>query len=387
MGAWTIPLRLPDFQALDLVVTGLAVIFHRTRFTIRTASLDPDVTVRMRPIHDRGVYFAAALTPKQREFRLEVHTIGGPIVPQRRILLVRSLNRGAPKPRAMQTMEVEGWIVLEESEPEAQLLQVANPATEIAARRTALAEDKSPLQPHRLFFLRMDEWTDLRTLGEPPSLPPPVALGADDPIVLEALLPITLGNALESWILELQHSGSEMPLTYGLSYTPLQWIRAMSTYLKNVFEYAFQEAFNQPLVTATDTSASPITMTLHPAFAVAFEEFANGNLGELDGNVPKAPQGFPDSAYYFSFAAFAWLAKTKSTDATERAFWRALWPVFAYTADIYRHRYAPTPSGGQYADYKFTTPQAALADVANARRTTMTKTEFRRILCAACSGR
>jgi hypothetical protein len=235
----------------------------------------------------------------------------------------------------------------------------------------------------RLFFLRVDELTDLRTL-DPTDLP--TGMSPATAIVLEALRIETLSDGLCSWINELRATGDEYELTVGIDYSPKEWIESMATYLKSVLEFAFQEAFARPLVTTVSGSTK---LVVDDEFKIAFEKFANGMLGDNGGvGVPTSNMGVPDGAYFFSFAAFAWIAKTKATTADERSFWRALWPVFAYTAEIYRQRYSPAPSGGQYGDYIYTQTKAALTDVeiAALRKTTMSKAAFRSILQASCSG-
>jgi hypothetical protein len=98
------------------------------------------------------------------------------------------------------------------------------------------------------------------------------------------------------------------------------------------------------------------------------------------GGQPTSPTGFPDSAGFFSFAAFAWLARRASPDG-EGEFWKAVWPVFAYTAQIYWLRYTPNPpkGSGAFADYKWNkmTGRALTSDeIEDLRQPTMKLLDF-----------
>jgi hypothetical protein len=126
MSSQTFKLRLPDTRTGHLPPTGFAVVFQRTRFTIRAVHLDPPVKgMEVRLLHDRGVHVTAALPPQQRDYQLTIHFVGQPVVVRDRYLVVT--GRDLPKPR-------EGWTFV----PETDLEELANPTVEIRSLREAL---------------------------------------------------------------------------------------------------------------------------------------------------------------------------------------------------------------------------------------------------------
>ncbi|HZN38700.1 MAG TPA: hypothetical protein VFD82_07845 [Planctomycetota bacterium] len=374
-----------DFQTFSLTLpkvlppgkTALAINLERTRSVVVGASVKPSAP-QAKPVglwirNERGDLSVVAersleikidgdLTPGDT-LELRVDFVGEPVGIHNWILLER---RARPAERR-KTKSMDGGdahaldaIAVDRarttdariSEPRPPVDKTKTTLAGIRERRKeVLADENDPLSPHRLFFLQVDEWTDITCLPRAPSnggtlLPKKIKVRERD-VVLEALHPRTLGYELKLWTKQMARGEPERDLgdsPKDYKFRPTEWAAAMSQYLKAVMEYGFERYFHHPVLKPGGV--------VDEDFRTAFEAFANGQLGKPNGQgLPESAILWPNSAYYFSFAAFAHVATQFAKDDDEKRFWAAVLPVFVYTSDIYRRRFAPPNGHREYKDY------------------------------------